>query len=91
MKDTIELLIDLSNANRTIRKQEATIKELQNKISVYKEQMNRMNEKLLWYSQERAKFKRAWEESLNSGANLLIKQIVDDIVESGVIDLEVKE
>lgn len=91
MKDTIELLIDLSNANRTIRKQEATIKELQNKISVYKEQMNRMNEKLLWYSQERAKFKGAWQESINSGANLLIKQIVDDIVESGVIDLEVKE
>lgn len=86
MKDTIELLVDLSNANRTIRKQEATIKELQNKISVYKEQMNRMNEKLLWYSQERAKFKGAWQESI-----LLIKQIVDDIVESGVIDLEVKE
>ncbi|MEE0175026.1 MAG: hypothetical protein U0H79_04475 [Eubacterium sp.] len=78
-------------ANRTIRKQEATIKELQNKISVYKEQMNRMNEKLLWYSQERAKFKGARQESVNSGANLLIKQIVDDIVESGVIDLEVKE
>lgn len=86
MKDTIELLVDLSNVNRTIRKQEATIKELQNKISVYKEQMNRMNEKLLWYSQERAKFKGAWQESI-----LLIKQIVDDIVESGVIDLEVKE
>lgn len=86
MKDTIELLVDLSNANRTIRKQEATIKELQNKISVYKEQMNRMNEKLLWYSQERAKFKGAWQESI-----ILIKQIVDDIVESGVIDLEVKE
>lgn len=91
MKDTIELLIDLSNANRTIRKQEATIKELQNKISVYKEQMNRMNEKLLWYAQERAKFKGAWEESRNSGANLLVKQIVDDIVESGVIDLEVRK
>lgn len=91
MKDIIELLIDLSNANRTIRKQEATIKGLQNKISVYKEQMNRMNEKLLWYSQERAKFKTAWEENENSGANLLVKQIVDDIVESGVIDLEVKE
>lgn len=53
--------------------------------------MNRMNEKLLWYSQERAKFKGARQESVNSGANLLIKQIVDDIVESGVIDLEVKE
>jgi cell shape-determining protein MreC len=59
MKDTIELLIDLSNANRTIRKQEATIKELQNKISAYKEEMNRKNEKLLWYAQERAKFKEA--------------------------------
>ena len=91
MKDTIELLRDLSNANRTIRKQESTIKGLQNMISVYKEQINRMNEKLLWYSQERAKFKGAWQESINSGANLLIKQIVDDIVESGVIDLEVEE
>lgn len=91
MKDTIELLIDLSNANRTIRKQEATIDKLQNMISVYKEQINKMNENLLWYSQERAKFKGAWEESINSGANLLIKQIIDDIVESGVIDLEVKE
>lgn len=91
MKDTIELLRDLSNANRTIRKQEATIKELQNKISVYKEQINRMNEKLLWYSQERAKFKGAWEESINSGANLLVKQIVDDIVESGLVKFEVKE
>lgn len=53
--------------------------------------MNRKDEKLLWYAEERAKFKGAWEESINSGANLLVKQIVDDIVESGVIDLEVKE
>lgn len=86
MKDTIELLIDLSNANRTIRKQEATIKELQNKISVYKEEMNRKDKKLLWYAQERVKSKGNCEESI-----LLIKQIVDDIVKSGVIDLEVKE
>lgn len=91
MKDTIELLRDLSNANQTIRKQEATIKGLQNKISVYEEQMNRMNEKLLWYAQERTKFKTAWEESENSGANLLIKQIIDDIVESGLVKFEVKE
>lgn len=91
MKDTIGLLIDLSNANQTIMKQKVTIKELQNKIFAYKEQIDRMNEKLLQYSQEREKFKGAWQESINSGANLLIRQIVDDIVESGVIDLEVKD
>lgn len=30
-------------------------------------------------------------DSKNNGANLLIKQIIDDIVESGLVKFEVKE
>lgn len=91
MKDVIELLVELSRMNKTVDEQKRIIDNLQDDIIRYKEKIDEMNEKLLWYAQERAKFKTAWEESENSGANLLIKQIVDDIVESGLVKLEVEE
>lgn len=40
---------------------------------------------------ENEKLEDALVDSKNSGANLLIKQIVDDIVKSGLVKLEVKE
>lgn len=91
MKDILELMVELSTANKTINEQKRIIDKLQDNIACYKEQIDQMNEKLLWLSQERARFKCAWEASENSGAILLIKQIIDDIIESGVVEIEVKQ
>lgn len=91
MKDTIELLRDLSNANKTICEQEQVIEKMQVEIDRLKCQTEGKNREIEHLATENEKLEDALADNKNSGANLLIKQIVDDIVESGVIDLEVKE
>lgn len=91
MKDTIELLRDLSNANKTICEQEQVIEKMQVEIDRLKCLTEEKNREIKHLEMEIEKLENDLTNSKNSGANLLIKQIVDDIVESGVIDLEVKE
>lgn len=90
MKDTIELLRDLSNANKTIYKQKQVIEKMQVEIDRLKcltEEKNREREHL---AMENEKLEDALVDN-KIGANLLIKQIVDDIVKSGLVKFEVKE
>ena len=91
MKDTIELLRDLSNANKTICKQKQVIEKMQVEIDRLKSQTEENEREIKHLAMENEKLKNALEDSKNSGANLLIKQIVDDIVESGLVKFEVKE
>jgi hypothetical protein len=51
------------------------------------EEKNRETERL---AMKNKKLEEALVDSKNSGANLLIKQIVDDIVESGLVKLKVE-
>ena len=89
MKDTIELLRDLSNANKTICKQKQVIEKMQVEIDRLKcltEEKNREIEHLVI---ENEKLEDALADN-KIGANLLNKQIVDDIVKSGLVKLEVE-
>lgn len=91
MKDTIGLLVDLSNANSLIRKQKQDIEKMQVEIDSLRCQTKEKDIKIEHLTIENKKLEDALVDSKNSGANLLIKQIVDDIVESGLVKLEVKE
>lgn len=91
MKDTIGLLVDLSNANSLIRKQKQDIEKMQVEIDRLRCQTKEKDIKIEHLAIENEKLEDALVDSKNSGANLLIKQIVDDIVESGLVKLEVKE
>lgn len=91
MKDTIELLRDLSNANSIICKQKQVIEKMQVEIDRLKCLTEENEREIKHLAMENEKLKNALEDSKNSGANLLIKQIVDDIVESGLVKFEVKE
>lgn len=91
MKDTIGLLRDLSNANSLICKQEQVIEKMQVEIDRLRCQTKEKNREIEHLAMENKKLEEALVDSKNSGANLLIKQIVDDIVESGLVKLEVKE
>ncbi len=91
MKDTIELLRDLSNANKTICEQEQVIEKMQVEIDRLKCLTEEKERKIKHLAMENEKLKNALEDSKNSGANLLIKQIVDDIAKSGLVKFEVEE
>lgn len=91
MKDTIELLRDLSKANSLICEQKQVIEKMQVEIDRLKSQAEEKNREIKHLAMENEKLKNALEDSKNSGANLLIKQIVDDIVKSGLVKLEVEE
>lgn len=91
MKDTIELLRDLSNANKTICKQEQVIKKMQVEIDRLRCLTEEKEREIKHLATENEKLENALEDSKNSGANLLIKQIVDDIVKSGLVKFEVTE
>lgn len=91
MKDTIELLRDLSNANKTICKQEQVIEKMQVEIDRLRCQTKEKDIKIEHLAIENEKLENALVDNKNSGANLLIKQIVDDIVNSGLVKLDVKE
>lgn len=90
MKDTIELLRDLSNANKTICKQIQVIEKMQVEIDRLKCLTEEKEREIKHLAMENEKLEDALAESKNSGANLLIKQIVDDIVKSGLVKFEVK-
>lgn len=91
MKDIIELLRDLSKANSLICEQEQVIEKMQVEIDRLRCQTKEKDIKIEHLAIENEKLENALVDSKNSGANLLIKQIVDDIVESGLVKLEVKE
>lgn len=91
MKDTIELLRDLSNANKTICEQEQVIKKMQVEIDRLKCLIEGKNREIKHLVTGNEKLEDALADNKNSDANLLIKQIVDDIVKSGLVKLEVKE
>lgn len=91
MKDIIELLRDLSNANSLICKQKQAIEKMQVEIDRLKSQTEEKNREIEHLEMENEKLENALEDSKNSGANLLIKQIVDDIAESGLVKFEVEE
>ena len=91
MKDVIELLRDLSNANKTICKQKQVIEKMQVEIDRLKCLTEEKNREIEHLAMKNKKLEEALVDSKNSGANLVIKQIVDDIVESGLVKLEVKE
>lgn len=91
MKDTIELLRDLSNANKTICEQEQVIEKMQVEIDRLKCLIEGKNREIKHLVTGNEKLEDALIDSKNNGANLLIKQIVDDIVKSGLLKFEVKE
>lgn len=91
MKDTIELLRDLSNANKTICKQKQVIEKMQVEIDRLKCLIEGKNREIKHLVTGNEKLEDALADNKNSGANLLIKQIVDDIVKSGLVKFEVKE
>lgn len=91
MKDTIELLRDLSKANSLICKQKQVIEKMQVEIDRLKCLTGEKNREIEHLAIENEKLENALVDSKNSGANLLIKQIVDDIVKSGLVKFEVTE
>lgn len=90
MKDTIELLRDLSNANKTICKQKQVIEKMQVEIDRLKCLIEGKNREIKHLEMEIEKREDALY-TINDGANLLIKQIIDDIVKSGLVKSEVEE
>lgn len=90
MKDTIELLRDLSNANKTICKQKQVIEKMQVEIDRLKCLIEGKNREIKHLEMEIEKREDALY-TINGGANLLIKQIVDDIVKSGLVKFEAEE
>lgn len=91
MKDTIELLRNLSNANSLLCERKQVIEEMQVEIDHLKCLTEEKNREIEHLAKENEKLEDALADSKNSGANLLIKQIVDDIVQSGLVKFEVKE
>ena len=91
MKVTIELLRDLSNANSIICQQKQVIEKMQVEIDRLRCQTKEKDIEIEHLAMENEKLEEAMVDSENSGANLLIKQIVDDIVKSGLMKLGVKE
>lgn len=73
-----------ASRNKLLKKMQAEI----NRLKCLTEEKNKEIEHL---AMESKKLEDALANSKNSGANLLIKQIVDDIVESGLVKFEVKE
>lgn len=90
MKDTIELLRNLSNANSIICKQKQVIEKMQVEIDRLKCLTEEKNREIEHLAMENEKLEDALVDN-KIGANLLIKQIVDDIVKSGLVKFEVKE
>lgn len=90
MKDTIELLRDLSNANKTICKQKQVIEKMQVEIDRLRCQTKGKDIEIEHLAIENEKLEDALADN-KIGANLLIKQIVDDIVKSGLVKFEVKK
>lgn len=91
MKDVIGLLVELSSANDNICKQKNIINKLQAKIVCLENLEREKDREIKHLAMEIEKLKDALVDSYNSGANLLIKQIVDDIVKSGLLKFEVEE
>ena len=91
MKDTIELLRDLSNANSIICQQKQVIEKMQVEIDRLRCLTEEKNREIKHLAMKNEKLEEALVDSENSSANLLIKQIVDDIVKSGLMKLEVEE
>lgn len=89
MKDTIELLRDLSNANSLICKQKQVIEKMQVEIDRLRCQTKEKDIEIEHLAMENEKLEDALVDN-KIGANLLIKQIVDDIVKSGLVKLEVE-
>lgn len=91
MKDVIGLLVELSSANDNICKQKHIIDKLQAKI-IFLESLNKEKDReIQQLEMEIEKLENDLADSKSNGANLLIKQIIDDIVESGLAKFEVKE
>lgn len=91
MKDTIELLRDLSNANSLICEQKQTIEKMQVEIDRLKCLIEGKNREIKHLTMGNEKLENSLADNKNSGANLLIKQIIDDIVKSGLVKFEVEE
>ncbi len=91
MKDVIELLAELSSANDNICKQKNIIDKLQAKIVCLENLEREKDREIKHLAMEIEKLENDLVDSKNNGANLLIKQIIDDIVESGLVKFEVKE
>lgn len=90
MKDTIELLRDLSNANSLICKQKQVIEKMQMKIDRLECLIEGKNREIEHLEMGIEKLENDLADN-KVGAKLLIKQIVDDIVKSGLVQFEVKE
>lgn len=91
MKDVIGLLVELSSANDNICKQKNIINKLQAKIVCLENLEREKDREIKHLAMEIEKLENDLADSKNNGANLLIKQIIDDIVESGLVKFEVKE
>lgn len=91
MKDVIGLLVELSSANDNICKQKNIIDKLQAKIVCLENLEREKDREIKHLAMEIEKLENDLADSKNNGANLLIKQIIDDIVESGLVKLEVEE
>lgn len=91
MKDTIELLRDLSNANIIICEQKQVIEKMQVEIDRLKCLIEGKNKEITHLAMGNEKLENSLADNKNSGANLLIKQIIDDIVKSGLVKFEVEE
>ena len=91
MKDVIGLLAELSSANDNICKQKHIIDKLQAKIVCLESLNKEKDREIEQLTKEIEKIENELTDSQNNGANLLIKQIVDDIVKSGLVKFEVKE
>lgn len=91
MKDVIELLAELSSANDNICKQKNIIDKLQAKIVCLENLEREKDREIKHLAMEIEKLENDSADSKSNGANLLIKQIIDDIVESGLVKFEVKE
>lgn len=90
MKDTIELLRDLSNANKTICEQKQVIEKMQVEIDRLKCLTEEKEREIKHLATENEKLENALVDN-KIGANLLIKQIADDIAKSGLVKFEAKE
>ncbi len=91
MKDVIGLLVELSSANDNICKQKNIIDKLQAKIVCLENLEREKDREIKHLAMENEKLENALADNKNSGANLLIKQIIDDIVKSGLLKFEVEE
>ena len=67
------------------------IDKLQAKIVCLENLEREKDREIKHLAMEIEKLENDLADSKNNGANLLIKQIIDDIVESGLVKFEVKE